>query len=462
MTKTTIYRLAVIVACALLAQSVLYSQTPPEVVKLRLSFELTKPRHRTFNPVSKLLAVQREDGSVQIIDVTDGREKAVLPLTDKGTCSMQWTKDGLRLLIAYSKSAALWDARTGAKLSTTIGIRPDTLTLLLGDLTLSADEKFLLNVKRDESIKDIAFDRGKTRAQMWNLETGQMKFEIKIKGTRSRVQLSPNGKQILTSSEREENPKLWDVETGRLFATLETPYRAIFREGSEAEFTPDGRFVIQTHESGTYIWHSSSGALNTMIPFNKDGTDRMLKGFTPDGKMFVTFEGRGGSHSGTLIELRDCETGELRTSLTAPKWKDWPSQMVWTHDGRILIAASGYSKYTGRIWDVGTGTFKAAFPMVISYSRIPFDFGFRDRDRMGIHPTLPVVSTASNKFLRLWNAQTGELLQTLDNHGGIGEWSADGRLFLTFAKDLKSAQVWDVVGADLETRPRWATGGQDR
>src|SRR5215213_1376393 len=123
MTKKAIclaQRVVVIVCYVLLSQSFHYSQTVdnetlPAVVMLRLSFELKKPRQFTFSPASKLLAVQREDGSVQIIDITDGHEQAVLPLADKALYGREWTSDGLRLLMVTAKSAALWDARVGTR-----------------------------------------------------------------------------------------------------------------------------------------------------------------------------------------------------------------------------------------------------------------------------------------------------------------------------------------------------------
>ena len=77
--------------------------------------------------------------------------------------------------------------------------------------------------------------------------------------------------------------------------------------------------------------------------------------------------------------------------------------------------------------------------MVLTYSRIPMTFGYKDRDQLAIHPALPIISAANNKFIRFWSSERGELLQTLDNSGGFGEWSADGTLFLTFSKDVKSA-----------------------
>jgi hypothetical protein len=90
---------AAIVLCICVTHSVHYSQTPntespKEVVRLRSKIDLKNPRQVVFSPVSKLLAVQREDGSIQIIDISEGREQAVLPLTDKAGYGMQWTTDG--------------------------------------------------------------------------------------------------------------------------------------------------------------------------------------------------------------------------------------------------------------------------------------------------------------------------------------------------------------------------------
>lgn len=105
---------------------------------------------------------------------------------------------------------------------------------------------------------------------------------------------------------------------------------------------------------------------------------------------------------------------------------------------------------------MSTGRLKATIPLVLTYSRIPFDFGFKDRDELSIHPTLPMISAASNKFVRLWNADTGELMQTLESTGGTSEWSADGKLLLISSEDRKSLSVWDVVGPEPVTRARSA------
>ncbi|HEU4768121.1 MAG TPA: WD40 repeat domain-containing protein, partial [Pyrinomonadaceae bacterium] len=397
--------------------------------------------------VSKLLAVQRNDGSLQIVDITDGREQTVVPTVDKELYDMQWTHDGLRLLTVNSKSAALWDARTGARLTKPFDVPPTKEFLPFSQVTLSPDEKHLLNVKQDNSIRATAFDRDRAMAQVWSVESGQLKFEMKIDGRFACAEFSPNGKQILTTSEKGD-PRLWDVETGRLFVKLKPPYPAAFGEASQAEFTPDGRYVVHRHETGIYIWHSSSGAINTRISYPHDTTANTFRGFTPDGKMFVMMHQTYGWDMPVSIELRDCETGELRLTLSEKKWGDWPNKVLWSNDARTLVVTSGH-KYKARIWDVASGKVRAKLSLVLSYSRIPFDFGFKDRDELALHPTMPVMSGTTNKFIRLWNTDTGELMQTIDRtNARRGEWSSDGKLFLTFAKDFQSAEVWDVVGQE--------------
>ncbi|HEU4432041.1 MAG TPA: hypothetical protein VFR51_01510 [Pyrinomonadaceae bacterium] len=225
--------------------------------------------------------------------------------------------------------------------------------------------------------------------------------------------------------------------------------------GTNAQFSPDARFVVvQRNKCGAWIWDTASRTLRATVAVEKDDIGSLLKGFTPDGKLFAVAQQRlKGWSVRTSIELRDCETGELRSALTDSKWDDWPQYVLWSNDGRTFVATSGH-KYKGRIWDVSTGILKATIPMVLTYSRFPLDFGFKDRDELSIHPTLPLISASSNKFVRLWNAETGELMQTLENTGGKSAWSADGKLLLISSEDRTSVSVWDVVGPAPATRAR--------
>ena len=450
-TLNLVQRIAAIAFCVCFIHGVDYSQTistasPQEIVRLRTKIAVGDLGLVEFSSASKLLAVAQGDGSVRIIDITDGREQAVLPVSGKEkVLGMEWTSDGQRLLVVSSKSAALWDARRGTKLSVPIATREGNYLLGLDDVKLSPDEKLLLSLKENGGFKATLLEKDNATVRVWDLESGAMRFEVKINGLEGRAQFSPDSKLLLTSSATED-PRLWDVKTGHLFVALK-PVEHVFLCGAAVpQFSPDGRFVVvQYPRCGTCIWDRTMGVIRNTIWLDKDDIGGAFWGFTPDGKMFViAHQRRKGWGVVMSVQLRDCETGELRSSLTAEKWEDLPEFILWSNDGRTFVATSGY-KYKGRIWDVSTGRLKATIPLVLTYSRIPFDWGYKDRDKLSLHPTLPIVTAASSKFVRLWNADTGELMQTLENTGRMGEWSADGKLLLTSSKDFTFVFVWDVV-----------------
>ena len=446
-------QIAAIALCLFLTHTVHYGQSAntrssQEVVRLRSKIEVKDLRIFEFSPVSKLLAVDRDDGSIQIIN-TDTREQTILPLSDKRPHGMHWTRDGLRLLVLNSKSGAVWDARRATRISPLIE-NPRGF----GEVELSPDERSFLSLKERKSFIAGLLEKDNFRAQVWDLESGKMRFEVKINGLNGRAEFSPDSKLLMTMSST-DGPKLWVVETGRLFATLE-PERVIdICRGFGAGFSPDGKFVVvHRNGCGTRIWDVATGLLKTEFSVDKHHSGSFLMGFSADGKMYaVAQQLLKGWSLRTSIELRDCETGKLRSTLTASKWEDWPQDILWSNDGRTFVATSGH-KYKGRIWDATTGNLKATIPLVLSYSRIPFVFGSTDNDILSLHPTLPLISAASKKVVKLWNAETGELMQTLENTGGNARWSADGKLLLTFTGDYTSAFVWDVVRPESMTRAR--------
>lgn len=450
-----VQQIAAIALCLFLTHTVHYSQaantqSSQEVVRLRSKVETRDLRTLEFSPVSKLLAFDRDDGSVEIIDTADTREQIVLPLSDKGPHSMNWTSDGLRLLVISSKSTALWDARRATRISPTI----ENPRGGFDRVELSPNERFFLNLKERDNFKTRFLEKDNFRAQVWSLESGKMRFEVKINGLDGRAEFSPDSKLLLTMSPTDD-PKLWDVETGRLFATLKPEQPLDLCRGFGAGFSADGKFVVvHRNRCGTRIWDTATGLLKTEFSVDKHHSDSVLMGFSADGRMYaVAQQLLKGWSLRTSIELRDCETGELRSTLTASKWEDWPQDILWSNDGRTFVATSGH-KYKGRVWDATNGSLKATIPLVLTYSRIPFVFGSTDNDILSLHPTLPLISAASNKVVKLWNAETGGLMQTLENTGGNARWSADGKLLLTFTGDYTSAFVWDVVGPESMTRAR--------
>jgi WD40 repeat protein len=426
----------------------LSQQSSRVVVELRSSLPLKGAAGVAFAPVTKLLAVRQKDATIRIIDVTDSRERASLVLTNKAPAIMIWTADGQRLLIASSKAVTIWDARLGKELAAPLAIKPPKDFLSVVEMTWSPTGNAILGFERDDSFKASLLDKEKTTVRVWSVESGQILLRTNLTGLYGRAQFSPNGKQLLTTSDL-EGARLWDVQTGRLIASLKSG-RSWFRQGSWGAFSPDGKTVaVQSYAGGIHLWDCATGALNASLAL-EENNDYVLREFSPDGKMLAIYTERfKGWDIVTSIELRDSVTGELKSTLTGKNMRDSDSQRVWSADSQTYVTGGGSNskKFEAKIWDVKTGQLKATFPMLLTYSRIPFDFGFKDRDSLSVHPMLPVISASNNKFVRFWSSETGELMQTIEDTGPA-TWSADGTLLLTYAKDLQVAHVWRVVLQD--------------
>ncbi|HET9711543.1 MAG TPA: hypothetical protein VFP64_06665, partial [Pyrinomonadaceae bacterium] len=434
------HRIVLILVCLCISQS---QSSASEVVKFRFAVDLKEVQASEFNPINKLLAVKRKDDTVRIIDLIDGRERAALVLPDKKPVAMQWSPDGLRLLITNKNFTLIWD-RVEDKLTAPDGLQQKEF-LRAEYAKWSPSGTTILTSKTDMSIKASIRDDVKTMIRVWCARSGQFRFEVKIKGPSGRTQFSADGKLLLTSGWYED-ARLWNVETGHLIATL-TPFKSTVFQGSYGEFSPDGKsVVVHSYMRGIYVYDCVSGLLKTTVHIQEYGEDDFgLLGFSPDGKLFAIYrEHLKGFSTITSIELHDGETSELKATLTGKNMLDAAQQVVWTNDGQTLITGGGRKSFEGKMWERATGRLKATFPMVLTYSRIPFDFGYKNRDELSVHPTLPIVSAVNEKFIRLWNAETGELVQMLDNARGA-KWSADGTSLLTYSKDFDVAQLWDVV-----------------
>ncbi|HJP90744.1 MAG TPA: hypothetical protein VJ875_02240 [Pyrinomonadaceae bacterium] len=424
--------------------SVYSQESSGAVVQLQSSLNFKGTEGLAFAPVTKLLAVTERNRTVRIVDVTSGDERALLSFK-KQELLLRWTNDGQRLLIVGSKVVTIWDARLGKALAAPVGLQRKRDFLSAAQVEWNPAGTAILTFNTDSGFKASFREKYKATVQLWDVKSGELKFEVTVKGSYVQTQFSPDGKQLLTAS-GEEDARLWDIETGALIAVLKPPERSV-TDGSFGTFSPDGELVaVKSYDSGIYIWDSATGTLKTTVALSKSGDGFELREFSPDGKLFALDRQQSkGRHMDNSIELRDGVTGKIRVTLTGKHMNGFESQRVWSPDSQTYITADSGKKYEAKIWDVKTGRLKGTFPMVLTYSWIPLVFGSIDRDNLLVHPTLPIVMAANEKFVRFWSTDTGELMQKIDDTGGPAQWSADGTLLLTFRKRLEVAHVWRVV-----------------
>jgi WD40 repeat protein/tRNA A-37 threonylcarbamoyl transferase component Bud32 len=247
------------------------------------------------------------------------------------------------------------------------------------------------------------------------------------------VQFSPDGRQVLTTSE-DHTACIWDAQSGERVTEF-TKHPASVCYGS---FDRTGQRVVTASVDGTvYIWEANTGRVLTP-PLSHRGP---LAGafFSPDGRQVLT-----ASDDKTAC-LWDASTGRLVRSLSHPNKVKWA---CFSPDGRRVATAC--EDGNARVWDAGG----AEQPLVTLKHKGPVtDVEF--------HPKEPLILTASeDDTARLWNAVTGEpVFSPLRHRARVvqASFSPDGRRFITCSDD-QTACIWDTASGKLISALRHRSG----
>lgn len=90
--------------------------------------------------------------------------------------------------------------------------------------------------------------------RLWDARTGELKLKLEGgKGFTMGVSFSPDGSTVAVTSEESFSVPLWDVETGKLRATLTQPKEKFAQGASAVAFSPDGRTLATAGERNTAL-----------------------------------------------------------------------------------------------------------------------------------------------------------------------------------------------------------------
>jgi WD40 repeat protein len=182
-----------------------------------------------FSPDGKTLASGSLDGTVKLQDVETGREIFRLAGHSGDVRGLAFSPDGKTLASGgFDGIVKVWDAASGQELSAvryhgrriySMAFAPDGKSLVFG---LGAS---IATGNTGEVI-------------LWNLAGGREDIRILGQASFASVAFSPDGKTVAAGG-GDRVVKLWDVETGREFASLEG------HEGFIASlaFSPDGQLL---------------------------------------------------------------------------------------------------------------------------------------------------------------------------------------------------------------------------
>ncbi|EDX83921.1 hypothetical protein S7335_1618 [Synechococcus sp. PCC 7335] len=372
-----------------------------------------------FSPDGEMLATGSTDETVRMWDVHTGQCLKTFTGHTHAVRSVTFRPNGQELVSGGGdQTIKIWNVQTGRCLKTLSGHRN-----WIWSIVYSPDGSLLVSGGEDQTVR------------IWNIQTGHcLKSLTGYANAIRAITFSPDG-QTLVSGSDDYTVKLWDIEQEQCLQTLTGHKNWIL----SVAVHPDSRLIASSSADRTVkIWDIQRNRCVRTLPGHTNTVWSVA--FSPNRQILAS-----GGHDGS-IHLWDIQDGHRLAILKHPSQV---RSVAFSPDGRTLV--SGSSDKQVRLWDVESGQ---CLRVMSGHSGMVWTVAYRSKtvDSKTVNsktdgsdePT--IASASSDKTLRLWHAQSGDCLRTLEGHTNwiwSIAFSPQGNLLASGSAD-KTVKLWDV------------------
>jgi WD40 repeat protein/serine/threonine protein kinase len=403
-------------------------------------------RFAAWSPDGKQVVSAGADTTARVWDAETGSPVLELNGHSGEINSAAWSPDGARILTASrDKTIRIWDSRSGEELESFASEEVAASALWSPDGT-----RILVAAGRKVKILDAG--SGETRSEAQGL-TGKFSFAA----------WSPSGDGFAAANEV-NSVLVWDAATGLQLAALEANHGPV----NSVEWSHNGRYLLSAHVGNlARIWDVQDQS--TRWDLNHDAPVQFAAWSSDDSQVATgTADGR--------ITVWDALTGDTVRQWRAHEQILW--SVAWSPDGSQILTADGDG--AARIWEArslgeiqsmqhrgpvlsaawspdGDHLLTAGGLTLSAYIWDMHDYSFLDQldhpgsvEAVAWSPDGSRVASASLGVVKIWDAITGEELESLAGHQGAVEavaWSRSGKYLATGGQD-KTVRIWGAESGE--------------